>query len=222
MSDASADPAGQLLERWCQGEQPDVADFLAAAGPLPASEVAAVLRVDKRQRWQAGQRVPTEDYLQRYPQLHADPEADLDLIFHEFLLRERAGEPPTAHEYRDRFPVYAVTLQQQMELHRAVGGDSAARLAPRVTELSGLDLPDVPGYEILGELGRGGMGVVYKARHLKLNRVVALKMILAGDHASETDLVRFPAEAETVARLQHANIVQIFETGQVCCRRKKW
>src|SRR5262245_4893541 len=72
----------------------------------------------------------------------------------------------------------------------------------------------IPGYEVLGVLGRGGMGVVYRARHLKLNRLVALKMILAGGHAGEADLARFVGEAEAVAQLQHPNIVQIFESGQ--------
>jgi WD40 repeat protein/serine/threonine protein kinase/tetratricopeptide (TPR) repeat protein len=73
--------------------------------------------------------------------------------------------------------------------------------------------PDIPGYEIHGELGRGGMGVVYKARQIGLNRLVALKMILAGTRACAEDLHRFLDEAEAAARLRHPNIVQVHDIG---------
>src|SRR5262249_11951014 len=73
--------------------------------------------------------------------------------------------------------------------------------------------PKIPGFEILDEVGRGGMGVVYRAREVRLNRIVALKLILAGAHASPEMCIRFLNEAELVARLRHPNIVQVYSMG---------
>jgi serine/threonine-protein kinase len=74
--------------------------------------------------------------------------------------------------------------------------------------------PTVPGYEITGILGRGGMGVVYKAVQSGLKRAVALKMILSGEHASAMQIARFSAEARAVALIKHPGIVQIYEIGE--------
>ena len=87
-------------------------------------------------------------------------------------------------------------------------GPDAGRAPPRIDRIK------IPNYKILGELGRGGMGVVYKAEHTLLNRVVALKVILAGTHAGPEQLARFLTEARAVAKLQSPDIVQIFDIGE--------
>src|SRR5262249_23387635 len=75
--------------------------------------------------------------------------------------------------------------------------------------------PSIPGHEVQMVLGRGGMGIVYKARHVKLNRNVALKMLLSGSYASHRERERFVREAESLAALRHPNIVHFYEFGEV-------
>src|SRR5262249_7580589 len=75
------------------------------------------------------------------------------------------------------------------------------------------ELPEIPGYQVEALLGRGGMGAVYKARHLRLNRFVALKMLLAGAYAGPHERARFQREAEAVASLRHTHIVQVYDVG---------
>jgi serine/threonine-protein kinase len=87
------------------------------------------------------------------------------------------------------------------------------RVSPPALPPEETALPRVPGYEVEAVLGRGGMGVVFKARHLRLNRLVALKMALAGAYAGPQELARFQREAEAVAGLRHPNVVQIYDVG---------
>src|SRR5260370_27841971 len=76
-----------------------------------------------------------------------------------------------------------------------------------------VSIPVITGYEILGELGRGGVGIVYRAQNRKYDRLVALKVILSGRGASFPELARFRIEAEVIASLAHPNIVLIHEVG---------
>ncbi|HVK16458.1 MAG TPA: serine/threonine-protein kinase [Fimbriiglobus sp.] len=220
---AAGNPAARLLGLWHGGSAPDLDAFLAGSGDLSPVQLAAVLRVDQRERWQLGQHVPAECYLQRYPRVRDDEEGAIDLVYGEFLLREKGGAAPPVEEFLWRFPTFAAVLGPQIALHRAI------RAAPAAAESGqqGETLPhepgtrpapawpvSMPGYEILDELGRGGMGVVYRARQVRLKRLVAVKMLLAGAHAGADALARFRREAETAARLRHPNIVQVYEVGE--------
>lgn len=107
----------------------------------------------------------------------------------------------------------ASVVEALLSQMKAVGAPSIVDAGPP-DRRGTIPTPTVPGYEIVAELGRGGMGIVYKAVHKTLNRTVALKMILSGVGPTDADRQRFLAEAEATARLQHPNIVQLFEVGE--------
>ncbi len=191
-------------------QQPQTLEaFLAQHQEVSGTELAAVTRVDLRERWRCGQRPAAEEYLARYPQLGANEEAAVDIIYAEYLAREKLGEGPTVAEYAARFPQYATVLADQIQLHQAFDESMAAQPTGGETERN-LRAE----YEILEEIGRGGMGVVFRAQQTGLNRLVALKMVRHADLANDELLSRFRAEAEVVASLHHPHIVQVYDYGE--------
>jgi serine/threonine-protein kinase len=179
--------------------------------------LAERLQDDQSLRWRAGERPLVESYLAAHPELGGDGAGLLDLLNHEVLLREERGEAPGLAEYLGRFPHLAAPLRDLFEVHALLEAEAEPADPPTLAgaprTAAPAAAPAVPGYEVLKELGRGGMGVVYLALQAGPNRLVALKMIRAGEGAGPNELARFRTEAEAAARLEHPNIVRLYEVG---------
>ncbi|HAA48794.1 MAG TPA: hypothetical protein DCE43_03695 [Planctomycetaceae bacterium] len=171
-----------------------------------------------------------ESLLEEFPPLDL-PDVIERLRKQESECRNRAADTIGTNAIDDTNPVVSSELSDQatippppsggnladdQTLVAAVSVDHPTVVDESISKIPAGTVPqiDLEGYELLGELGRGGMGVVYRALDTRLKRVVALKMVLAGVHADPDELKRFQLEAEAVAQLQHPNIVQIHDVGE--------
>src|SRR5262249_47782780 len=150
----------------------------------------------------------------RFPELADDRAVILELIAAEHDLRRRREPKLGLTEFFERFPQYQNELPGKIARTLTDPNSRAGPVRPANQRAKAEPLPEIAGYEILGLLGRGGMGVVYKARQVGLDRTVALKMVSTGIQAGPKDLARFRAEAAALARVQHPNIVQIYDVGE--------
>jgi WD40 repeat protein len=230
-------PEQRFWQLWRQGRRPDLTSFLAGYPRLSPEQAAAVIAIDQYERWQTGERILAEEYLPLVPAGADHDQAACDIVYGEYLVREERGEHPDPEEYHQRFPAYAEQLARQFELHRALNEEhphpglddttqrsqsSGIRPAPKTGRLQPGDSlaprrPHIPGYEVIEIIGQGGMGVVWKAKQLSLDRTVALKVIdrLAGSDQASLDRLR--REAQITARLSHPNIVVVYDAGLAAC-----
>jgi WD40 repeat protein len=148
------------------------------------------------------------------PSTASDPEQELEDIILGYLTAVDTGRTPARQDFLDRHPRFAPELADFF----ADQDRTLSCVAPlRGAGPAGAGVPadrSFGDYELLEEIGRGGMGVVFKARQVSLNRPVALKMILAGHLASPADVQRFRAEAEAGAHLDHPHVVPIYDVGE--------
>jgi serine/threonine-protein kinase len=171
----------------------------------------SALAADQQRRWRDGQGEPltVEGYLRGRPDLANQPEALLFLLLNELLLRSERGEALRLEEHQRRFPALAA---ERLALD-APEPPAVPPAPPRRRRAEPPPPPEVPGYEVLEFLDGGGQGDVFRARHVLLRRVVALKLLNRRDDDDEV-LARFAREGRLAALLDHANVLRVYDCAR--------
>src|SRR5262245_40402525 len=172
---------------------------------------------DLRQRVCAGEPYRAEEVFRQAPELNADPETAIDLIYTEFLARCETGDSPAPAEYYERFPHLRKALYHQFQIHDLLHEEFVSQVPSSQDSVhssrpapAGLWTRNPNGFEVLGEIARGSVGIVYQAWQQALQRLVALKIVVSPALSTSNDLARFRVEAAALARLNHPNIIQVF------------
>jgi serine/threonine protein kinase/predicted ATPase len=171
------------------------------------------LCADIVQRWHRGERVPVEAYLRQHPELETG-ECVFELILTEVALRQEYGDTPPLDEFLWRFPRFEERLRRHFGLQAGLAVaahslPSPSSDAPPAAAVPVAGLPAVPGYEFMECIGRGGMGIVYKAREASLGRFVAVKLLREDQARAPDRLARFLREARTASALNHPGICTV-------------
>ncbi len=162
--------------------------------------------------WSAGNRLLVEQLVTDVPVADRTSELLLDLIQNEIDYRRDLGETWELNEYQARFPELAEALRIQFLVGQFLNSD---RSEVRAGTTEQADRLQVGRFVIQKKLGQGGVGVAYRAWDPSLKRVVALKLLRSGQHATAQELARFRIEAEAIARVSHENIVRVYDVGEV-------
>jgi serine/threonine protein kinase len=192
-----------------QFSRPDIADFLPRYPENRLELLVELAHIDLELRYTQGERAKAREYLDRFVEYQNNPAAAVQLIRAEYDHLHRLCEASDWNtwsqqyaDYREHLPVDLVTTS----VFRST--------THKVIEIPQNYLPSIPGYELKEELGRGGMGIVYRAYHAELNRQVAIKTLRSGSLATASERERFQREAEAIAKLDHPNIVPIYRVGR--------